>query len=147
MAILHIREAFNQEAGDSGYSCQKAFLDYVTAPGEAQKQVITFVFVDPDGATETMQTPIHSLDANTLELARDVVRQLKARDLAEGKTWPSTTPVPYEPGSIDAPLAKWEALKNGHVAPPLAPEPPAAPAPKTPPNIPTALPKNPFIEG
>jgi hypothetical protein len=76
MAIRHIREAFDNEAGP-GYSCQSATLDYVAA-FPTQRQIITFNIAMPDGTLKTVTTPPHAMDVDPNEEARQVARQVKA---------------------------------------------------------------------
>jgi hypothetical protein len=150
MAIRHIREAYNQEAGNHSI-CRGARLDYVSAgPGQPQKQVITFDIVRFDGTAETVKTPLHEMADDPHEQARQLAKTLKAHD----KFIDDQAPEPYTPPPIDAPQEKWTAVKN---APPI-PRPKPAPAPQSepPPPAPVSLvppvntapkiPPNPWIE-
>ena len=76
MAIRHIREAFNQEAGDAA-TCQQAFLDYVSSGiNGSQRQVITLTIAMPDNTIRTMQTPVHNMGDDPNEMVRVLAREL-----------------------------------------------------------------------
>lgn len=77
MAVRHIREAYNQEAGETS-TCQSAFLDYIFSDG-IQKQVITLKIVDADGVPHTIQTPVHDMKEDPHEHVRELARGFKIR--------------------------------------------------------------------
>ena len=143
MAIRHIRDAYNQEAGQHSI-CQEARLDYVSAGagGAPQKQVITLSLVHADGTSETVTTPIHEMSENPHEIVRALAKDLKARDGVKE----DVAPAPYVPPPIDAPATAWEKLKDAPATPPAPAPVTASPSTTAPPARPAGIPKNPWIE-
>lgn len=101
MAIRHIREAFNQEAGDHA-QCQRAFLRYEDNGAGGQHQVITIEGVKADGSTFKLSTPAHAMADDPHHHVRALARDMKeepaaAEPMAAAGPTPSTEAKLFEP--------------------------------------------------
>lgn len=99
MAVRHIREAYNQEAGETS-TCQSAFLDYIFRDGQ-QRQVITLKIIDAAGVPHTIQTPVHDMKEDPHEQVRELARTFKIGPSAGGAYAFDLPPVTEEPAKTD----------------------------------------------
>jgi hypothetical protein len=75
MAIRHIRDAFNEEAGQHA-QCQSATLRYEDNGNGAQHQIITIEVVLASGSTFKLSTPAHKMSDDPHEHVRALARSM-----------------------------------------------------------------------